>query len=217
MYKETANLAVATLYDSFFKELKLKLSAENLEIVKGLIEDKMASILGIINNITIDSTVSNKIDEISKQTEMITYDYDNKIRQILGETDYENYKILEDTERERTVTIKFEQYLSQTNQQLDTQIESNLIQALYEGKKELVINDAQLPDFSKQDPGLEQEFINNTLNNLALVHEDYLKKAKDILSPAQFEQFENYLQKERTDKKTMLQMYIATLRMANQK
>ena len=172
-------------YGPLFKELDF--SPEKLNELKQLLIDKRAESIEISVE-TVDGVTWTTISDNEVKAE----EYNEKIRQFLGNNDYEKYMTYEESSRERYWVSDFIKSGTTVETITDDQ-QLALIKSMHEsleGIKDELENYGTPSDSPYE---MDEEEIALRMNRIKRRDEAYIEAAKDILSPIQVEQFETYL------------------------
>jgi len=177
-------------YGPLFKELNL--SPNKLNALKQLLIDKRAESIDISVE-TIDGMYWTTMSDNPIKAE----EYNEKIRQFLGNADYEKYITYEESSRERYWVNQFIKSGS-TGETLTEDQQQALIKSMYKNRENIK---AELENYGTPADSpyeMDDEQITMRMKRTERIDEVYVEAVKIILSAPQTEQFEKYL-KERRD------------------
>jgi len=179
---------------SLFKYLGL--SAENLATFKELLVEKQMALMDAGLDMMKGTTDPDAVKDKQRHIAELSEDYDRRIKELLGEEDYDVYKDFEKTQPERQQVDMFKRTLAANDQLTETQ-EHDLIVAMHEERTSFAFT----TDFHKQeefDPlKLTDEAITRYMTELTDLQGKYFERAKDILSEAQLGQFKKNVEQQR--------------------
>jgi hypothetical protein len=192
--KKYMRASLDTQYGSIFKELNL--SPEKIEKLKDLLVDHMMAQSALSPEIINASTKEQKT-ELQKRYDVLIDEKESKIKELLGNTDYEKYQEFNEKATTRAIINSFKETLSSDNQLTKGQ-EKDLTDVMYK---------EQMKVFSEMgyDPRKTIEFrsdikegkVDGQLKNMEKIQSRSIENSKGILSDSQLEQFKNYLKNQR--------------------
>lgn len=173
-------------YGSLFKFLSLP--PEELDKFKELLGDKQMGLmdagLELMNASITPEERKKKAQEITKLSE----EHDKKIKEMLGEDNFQVYKEYENTQPERMQVNLFKQTLS-AGDQLNEEAEHQLIRSMYEERTKFPFS-VKMDKQENFDPSIfSEEVMAQHMAELARLQEKYLARASAVLTPVQLEQF----------------------------
>jgi hypothetical protein len=176
-------------YGPLFKGLNL--SSNKLYALKQLLVDKYAESMEyreeIVNGVRL--TVTN-------ENEVKAEEYNTKINELLGESDYQKYKLYEETRGDRSWVNSFIS-LSNPTEPLTEDQQQRLINSMYEKRKSI---ESELKNYEISPDSLsklDDAAISRVIRKRDRINEEYISAAKDILSESQAKQFAAYLKENR--------------------
>jgi hypothetical protein len=202
-YKAIMKRSLAHQYEDLFKKLNLS-SEENDEFNEVLFEKQLARREMNMAYSDIEDLTPEQIEERSNQSQKIEEEADQKIKELLGENDYETYNFYSETRYLRYQVSDYSGYLDADNALTDSQKES-LIEAMHDEIQYIVYDTIETDGES----GGDDNYINRIeirTTNQEKEYNAYLNAAAGILSASQIEAFEEYIEHEREQYKTMMEM-----------
>lgn len=192
-------------YGSFFEYLDLQ--PEELETFKDLLVEKQMALMDIGLEMMDSLKDSDKRQKSAERSKEITDEFNAKIREFLGETEYEVYQQFEQTQPERMQIQFFKQSLP-VSDQLDEEQEHKLILAMHEERTNFMFS----TDFSQNenlDPAnMTEETITQYMDELGRVQDNYISRAGQILSDTQLEKFTSAMKQQRAMQEMGMKMAI---------
>jgi len=189
-YKTSMKKYLDTAYSEIFKELNL--SPEKLDKLKDLIVEYQMT----FSDINFDSYSAHTDEEkaaLRKRAESTYSDNQSKLKDLLGNTDYQKYCDYHERSDARSTVNGFMDSLS-TNEKLTKDQEKTLIETLYKEQSKV---------FSEigYDPNKSVEFISDVkagkidgkVKNIEKIFSRSIENANSILTAPQLEQFKKYL------------------------
>lgn len=183
-------------YKPFFEDLGL--NSEDAELLSGIFLEKM-----VVGNDLINQIMQLGQDQIEEEKEItlelvpsICEEFDNEIKDILGEANYEKYKNYEDTYEDRMILEGFNSLLDADNSLSKEQI-YDLTQELYAIREKYYRKFEYTLGYlsGKTSEETREKAIYYKLDGdkkIEQMGEEYLAKAEEVLSEDQYEQFDIY-------------------------
>ena len=192
-------------YGSFFEYLDCQ--PEELESFKDLLIEKQMALMDIGLEMMDSLKDSDKRQISAERSKEITDEFNAKIREFLGEADYEVYQQFEQTQPERMQIQFFKQSLP-VSDQLDEDQEHKLILAMHEERTNFMFS----TDFSQNenfDPAnMTEETVTQYMDELGRVQDGYISRAGQILSDTQMETFTSVMKQQRAMQEMGMKMAI---------
>lgn len=207
---------IARQYADLFKQLNL--TPEQTEALKTLLQNKMLANADAGMSLMDGSLDASQRDSLAAQIKNASQDYDNPIRQLLGDQNYQAYQAYTTTIPARTTIGQFGDQLAGTADALSPDEQQQLIQAMTDAtsnyKWTAALNGQQLQNSGQGNPAsmmanLTEDNINQAAAEGAQFDQQFFLTAQQILTPGQaaaFQQFQN----------TWRQMQTSALKMAAQ-
>jgi hypothetical protein len=187
--------------------MDLQLSPEDRETFKELLIEKQMVVrdsgLDMIGALKGDQVDEEKMERIHDLHEGV----EEKIREFLGEEDYEVFQQFEDTQRERMQVSLFQQSLP-ADHRLDGEQEDDLVAAMHEERKNFTFSMDFDPKEALDFSTFDEETVAAYMNEVSLLQEKYLARARVILSESQLEQFAASLKQQRAMQEMGMKMAI---------
>ena len=203
-------VAVKGLFADFFAELGL--SEEEEDAVTDLfLEKQMAQMqigMGMMNKDVTEAERNGMAKELKEQGEEV----DERIKEALGEDNFESYELFIDSMQERQQLSSFKEGLKGEGLNLSYDAEEQLMNAMYETRKEFKFSE----DFGTNEQpnpdalaGMTAESVERMIGETRKLHEEIAGRAAGILSPEQMEHF-------RASQESQLKMHEMAMRMSLQ-
>lgn len=129
-----------------------------------------------------------------EDTQAAKAEYDQAIKELLGDADYEIFAQYEKSLPEQTHVTMFKNTLT-GDESLSEQQENDLVAALYQARKELPSDSLLNQQGQSPDPAqFSEERVAETLKQMELLQERYAEGAAGILNSAQMERFKQWQQ-----------------------
>lgn len=190
-------------YGSLLKYLQLP--PEELEGFKELLVEKQMALMDIGLDAMDTSIPADKRKEKAQRAGDLTKEFDEKIRTLLGEDNYEVYKQYEDYQPDMMQVNLFKPSLG-SGDQLNEEQEHKLIIAMHEERKKNPFS-TELNQQETFDPSMfTEETIAKHMDMLARLQESYIARARDILSESQLNQFISSLKQQRAMQEMSMKM-----------
>lgn len=140
----------------------------------------------------------NGIPSIIDSIPSIAIDFENEIKEILGETNYEKYQLYEDTYYDRTMLNDFNNLLDDTNQFKNEQID-DLANVFYSIRSKYYDKPTYTIGSHSHTTETDEEILSKTpyfalpeYEKLERMKDEYIEKAEELFSKEQFDMFETY-------------------------
>lgn len=186
MMRANARKQLDMSYGALLKTLSL--APKDLEAFKALLVEKQMSLMDFgMDMIDTGITPESRQEQMAKMKE-VADGFDSDIKKVLGEDNYVAYKSFEETQPERMQVDLFKQSLEEGNA-LDEHTENDLIKAMHEERKSFQFSTSLGQPETADPTAFTEEKIAAHLKDMARLQENYLLRARSILTPAQFEQF----------------------------
>jgi hypothetical protein len=181
-------------YKSLFEDLDL--SGEDLESFKELLLKKETTLIDKSLEMMDSLMTPDRKKEARESIDKLTAELNKEIEAFLSEEGYAIYEEFEKTQAEREIVNLLKQSLSGIDQ-LGKQQEKELISTMYETRSTFE-STTDYKDGEKIDPSkLSPEYIAKQQERTAKLHEQYLLRAGEILTPEQLKQFKASLEHQR--------------------
>lgn len=213
--EESMRDSIRSQYSDVFEELNL--SPEKQEkIIDILVNNSMASydFSMEVQNTTPSEEKRAEFAERQRALREDAEEAQEKIKDIMGNTDYEKYLEYNETRGQRYTVNEFVESLNESEKPTEQQ-QQRLITAMHEQSKKIyseVYNEMSdedtkfvFPSERESDYDYEEQ-MSRSLEYQDRQHEAYLSAAQDILSASQIKQLKAYFQKERDRFKLMMEI-----------
>ncbi len=186
MMRGQQRIALDVTYGALFSEMEL--SPDELGEFKELLVDKQMAFLDISTGMMGGATSADEMAEQSKTVKAITEEYNDRIRSEIGEEYYELLTAYEKSLPDRVQVNQFKTILS-TDDRLTGEQEEELVAAMYEERTNLYssLKDEQEQPFDPRK--ITREALDEKLDELAELQENYIEVARNILTESQLAQF----------------------------
>lgn len=171
------------LYGSLFKYLEL--SGVDVDAVRETLLDRQMAILSL----ALDSTGKlTSPEERGAKIRAANAGFDARIRELLGEEDFEIYEAYEATQAERVQVTLFKGGLPPEDRLTEEQ-EDRLIRTLHEERSRSGVATEEFGERMADPSRLTPDQIESMLDASAKLREQYITRAASILTPRQLVQF----------------------------
>jgi hypothetical protein len=198
MIKSQQKMVLGPMIDKMYADLfqQLNLPAEQSAQIKDLLLQKMLSNADAGMSMMDGTADAEKRAEIGKQVKAENEKFDAKIKETLGEDGYKEFQTFEKSMNDRMVVGQFRDQLAASTGPLSPDQEKQLIQAMGDERANFkwTTDPARYQSGNVDDYG--QLFNEDRLKKLAEEREvfdrQFLERARPILTPTQFEQYEKF-------------------------
>jgi len=197
-------------YQALFRQLNL--TPEQSTTLKNLLEQKMLSGMDSGFSLLDNSLDASQRADLAKQIKSQTDDFDNQIKQFLGDQNYQVFQTYEKTIPDRTMAGQFSDQLAGTGTALSAGQQEQLVQAMSEARNGFNwTTDLNKPGVANGDYAtvFSEANLNKFAQDKERFDQQFLTRAQQILTPAQLVAFQNF-------QKTQRELQIAGMRMAAQ-
>jgi hypothetical protein len=186
------------MYGALFQELNL--TPEQSAGLKDLLMKKMLAAADVGMSMFDGSLDAAKRKEMAAQIKTQTDAFDEQIKQYLGDENYQAFQSYEKTTPDRMVVSQLQDQLAASGTGLDPAQQQQLVQALSDARQ----NFKWTTDFNNQKPGdgdFAEMFSEDRVNQFALekaqFDQQFLERARQILTPEQLAAFEKFQEAQR--------------------
>ncbi|HET7624892.1 MAG TPA: hypothetical protein VFM25_06460 [Verrucomicrobiae bacterium] len=194
---------VARMYNPFFQQVNL--TPEQSDQLKDLLEKKMMAASDAGLSMLGGDVDAAKRDELGQQIKEQNDAYDAQIKDLLGDENYQEFQTYEKSAQDRVAISQFSDQLAGTSTPLTSDQEQQLAQVLSDERAGF----HWTTDYNNQKPGemdyaemFSQDRLDQYAKEKKQFDEEYLNRAKQILSPDQFKALEAF-QKNQTELQIM--------------
>ncbi len=180
-------------YAGLFKQLGL--TPEQSAGLKDLLQSKMLVAADLGMSLMDGSLDADKRAELGKQIKTDTDDYDAQIKQFLGDENYKAFEGYEKTMPDRMAVGQFRDQLAGSGTPLGAEQEQQLVQALNQERTSF----KWTTDYSNKTPGdmnyaelFSEEKLDRFAQEKEQFDQQFLGRAKAILTPEQFAAYEKH-------------------------
>ena len=202
-YASMIKRSLADEYSDLSKKLNLS-SEENDEFNDILFKKQTAMMEMSMAYSDMDELTPEEQEERSNRYQAIQEETDSKLKELLGENNYETYNFYIETQYLRHQVSDYSGYLDSDNALSDSQKES-LIEAMND-EVQYIVYDTIETDGETSANLYDENRIEIRTTNQEKRYDAYLNAAAGILSASQIEAFEEYIENEREQYKTMTEM-----------
>lgn len=195
---EFGAIQMAEEYDPLFK--KLNISEEEFKKFKELLVERSSG-LSDIAPLTGDTSEGEK-KELLKSVNETYMNYNNKIRDLLGEENFQTYQYYSNRVSERRNVREFNETLPYDIAMTDEQAD-RLIDEMYDARLAVYTENPVKITEKSNDQQAMQEMM---LERQKLTNKKYLEASRGILSSEQAEQYSAYLKKKTEMEESMMKM-----------
>lgn len=187
---------IRSKYRPLFEDLEL--TSKDAQLLSDIFLDQIIEGNNVVNRLlTLGPGDEDEIDSINlKEIPSICKRFEDEIKDILGETNYEKYKLYEDTYKDRAMLDTFNSLLDDTDSLSKEQI-YDLTEAFYSIREKYYVkykyNLGNISGISDEES--RSKAIYKTLEPMEKIErmgEEYLEKAEDLFSKEQYETFKIY-------------------------
>jgi hypothetical protein len=200
MVRAQQKMMIDQMYGSLSKYMNL--SADQLDALKNLLLERQMAMVDAGLSAMGGPEADRK--QAAEDTMAIKADYDQKIKDLLGPQDYQVFQDYDKTVAERVQMQMFKNSLP-TDAALTDQQEYDLISAMYEERKAMPVS-SPLNNQTSDPSQLTEEKIDQALKTLEQLQQRYTNRAAAILSPQQFQQFQQFLSQQQAMQTMSLKM-----------
>jgi hypothetical protein len=174
---------------------QLNLNPEQTAQFKALLEKKMLAAADMGTSMLGNDMDAAKRADLAKQMKAQTDDFDQQIKQLLGDVNYDSYKTYEKSLTERFTLSQFHDQVAGTDTALNPDQEQQLLQAMVDERNSF----KWTTDYSQANSGnvnyadiFSEDRLNQFAKEKAQLDQQILDRAKSILTPEQLAAFEKY-------------------------
>jgi len=186
MLRGQQKMALTMNYGALFEDMELP--PDELDVFKELLVDRQMAFMEMSSGMVKAPTSGAEIKERAESVAAVTEDFNERIRSAVGEQYYEMYREYEETLADRAQVNLFKQQLATSNQLTEAQ-EYDLIAALHDERTAFYASAAADQEQPSNPTRFTEEDLSKKLEWLAELHENYIDRARGILSESQLEQF----------------------------
>lgn len=185
MMRAQQKLVVDQMYASLPRYLSL--TAETKEKLQALLVERQQALAE--TGLAMMNGSEGERKKAAEESKAAKAEYDQAIKELLGEQDYEVFELYEESVPEQTHVTMFKNSLT-GDESLSEEQENGLVAAMYQARKDLP-NDSLLNQQNKSpDPErLSEEGVAEALKQMERLQQRYAEGAAGILSAAQLEKF----------------------------
>ena len=198
-------------YGALFQQLNL--TPEQTTALKDLLEKKMLAGTDAGFSMLDNTLDASQRADLAKQVKDQTDDFENQIKQFLGDANYQAFQNYEKTVPDRTVVSQFNDQLAGTATALSAQQQDQLIQAMSDARSNFKWTTGlnNTPDMANGDIAsmFNEDNISRFAQDKVRFDQQFLTQAQQILTPEQLTAFQGF-------QKTQRDLQIAGMKMAGQ-
>jgi len=197
MIKSQQKLVLGPMIDKMYSELakQLNLSPEQTSGLKELLLNKMMAGAEMGMSLMDGSADAAKRVEIGRQIKADMQAFDSQIKEYLGEENYRSFEAYEKTTPDRMAVGQFREQLASSSTPLTADQERQLVQAMNQERT----NFKWSTDYQNKQPGdpdfaqiFSEEKLNQFAREKAQFDQQFIERAKQILTPDQIALYESY-------------------------
>ncbi len=196
--RESSAVRMSDEYDPLFK--KLDISEEKFEKFKDIVIERSMKQYNFPAYTTAASDEEKK--EVLQNINEVYTSYNNKIRELLGDENYQTYQFYTNRMMERRNFSEFIETLPPDTAITDDQADL-IIDKMYDARIAVYTENPIKTTEMSDDP---MELRNMMLEKQKLTNEKYLEASREILTPDQAEQYKAYLQKKTEMEESMMKI-----------
>ncbi len=206
---------IAKQYNDLFQQLNL--TQEQTDAFKTLLQNKQLATMNNGMSLMDDSLDASQRAALEAQIKSQKEDFDNQLKQLLGDDNYQTYQAYNKTISARTTVNQFMDQVAGTPNALSGDQQQQLIQAMTEANNNFQWTSALNPKSNaaaQRDPAaqlslLTEDNINQAAAETERFDQQFLLKAQQILTPAQATAFQQF-------QTTWREMQTSSMKMAAQ-
>lgn len=206
-YKNITRNVINSQYSDLFEILNL--SPERLEELKDILVDNQLASSDFYMEMRNAIPSEEKRTELKERQKSLNEESDLKLKEFLGNEDYEKFRRYQETWGEKYNVENFVESLNKDEKLTETQ-QQMLIDAMHEEVKHISEINNEEERFLFPSEQYEEKELERSINEYARSHEAYINAANNILSASQMEQFKEYLKKEREEYELYMEMQALT-------
>ena len=203
MMRSQQKLMMDQMYGELFRDLGL--SGDDLSAFKDLLVNKLMAGMDAGMGMFSASASSEDWADTAQRVKASSDELNERIKEFLGESEFEVYQQFEETIPDRMQVDLFKQSLSDEDQP-GWQEQHELVLAMHEERTGFQYLSSADPAQMMNPGSLNDEAIQALLSDTAELHERYLDRAAEILTPVQLEHFQATLDQALTMQKTSMEM-----------
>jgi hypothetical protein len=186
-------------YADFFKQANL--TPDQTATLKNLIEQKMLAGADAGMQMMDDTLDASQRADLAKQIKDENQQFEDQIKQFLGDDNYQAYQSYEKTMTDRYSVSQFGDQLADTPTPLTTDEQQQLISAMSDVRNNFQWSTDLKPHGSQTDPNFASQLTDDNINKFAQDQERLdqllLDRARQILSPEQLTAYQNFQSSQR--------------------
>ena len=189
---------IAKQYSDLFQQLNL--TPEQRDALETLLQNKQLAGVNSGMSLLDDSLDASQRATLEAQMKSQNEDFENQLKQLLGDDNYQAYQAYNKTIPARTTVNQFTDQLAGTPNALSADQQQQMIQAMTEAKNNFQWTSALNPTSNaaaQHDPAAQLALLTEDNINLAAAEterfdQQFLVKAQQILTPAQVTAFQQF-------------------------
>lgn len=206
-YKNITRSIINSQYSDLFEILNL--SPERQEELKDILTDNQLAASDLYLEMSGTTPSEEKRTEFEQRQKDLKEDRESKLKEFLGNEDYEKYRRYQETWGLKYNVENFVESLNEDEKLTETQQEL-LIDTMHEESKNIPGISDEEDRFLFPSEQYEEKEIERSINNHIRSQEAYINGARNVLSASQLEQFKEYLRKEREEYELYMEMQALT-------
>lgn len=205
MMRSQAEMQLEMQYGRLFKYLNL--SPEKSAALKKLMADRQGDMMAEGMSFLEGGFNKENMEKRGKEMKARRDAFDKQIAELLGPDDYDVFKQYEDTQTERHEVELLKHQLAASGEPLSDQQESELVNRFHASRT----NTPALRELMREDQVPDPEMftgagMTNVLTLMNRQQEQQATIARDVLTPAQYEQYARHAEQQRTMQQLGIQM-----------
>ncbi|MBN1626040.1 MAG: hypothetical protein JW944_05900 [Deltaproteobacteria bacterium] len=202
-YRNITRSVINSQYSDLFEILNL--SPERQEELKDILVDNQLAASDFYMEMGSVTPSEEKRTELKARQKTLNEDSELKLKESLGNEDYEKFRRYQETWGERYNVENFVVSLNE-DEKLTGPQQQMLIDAMHEEVKYISEMNNEEDRFLFPSEQYKENEIERSINEYARSQDAYIKAAQNILSSSQLEQFKEYLRKEREENELYMEM-----------
>ncbi len=190
---------IAKQYSDFFKQLNL--TSDQSDALKTILQNKMMASAGIGMSMMDGSMDEAQRSSLAEQQKAQNQDFDNQIKQLLGDDNYQSYEAYNKTIPARTAINQFNDQLTGSANALSPDQQQQLIQAMTDARNNYnwnaVLNQPKMQNGGQVDPmaaldNFTEPNIEQAAEENAAFDQHFLATVQQFLTPQQVTAFQQF-------------------------
>lgn len=196
MIRAQSKMQLDMQYERLFKFLNKP--AATTEALKELLMDRQMAMMDVGMSFMSGKSTPEERKAQAAQIKAMQEASDKKIADLLGPDDFDAYKQYENTQPERMQVDMFKHSLASSGEPLTEQQEYDLVNAMYSARTNAPAMNRMMKQDEMPDPAqFTGAGMTNMMAQMDAVQKQYAATAEKILTPAQNQQFQKYMEQQK--------------------